>query len=722
MAGGAGSATNVGPSAAVITPPDPKPVTPARQPGPGAGTTPDAKPRNPALPANQDNGLAQTQPVTGPAAVNNKTPPENDGQQNGQGQVGGGPEKFPGHATGTPPGADGGTQGAGVQGGHHGGTGAEGVAGGGAGGGAWHIGGMDGMGTGGGMGATANLSSLWDSDAPYFSSNYTTSPQGGDQRFVPGPGQPNPQPAVQPGYTPQPTLNPQPNPLPPSGTTFNAVAQPASPNPLPQGTTLNTLTTQQVVAPATALAGTSVTIGPGGVATPGRPGNDGQAVVLVRGQTPPGAAQTGAPVPGMAPAPALATTAAAGLINPRAQAAAAAALQGTGVGVGPGTGTLMPTGPNPAAVRPGQPTGALPLASQGQAFALAAAAGRGGVPGSVQALAQAQVALTQAALAQTLGRVTAGQMTAGGAAMALAEAQLALRAGRLAMAQAQAQMGLPAAAQGQRGTPGAPVPLAQPSVAPRTAANAGAAALGTAPGRVGAQALPASAQAPRAGQLEPLANKGGAALRDGGQKQAELGAAAAMPKKLATALAMAPKLRKRGSHDRVEKVDSFTPRMQSPEMEDEDFWDAAGDEDDDWADDAPPQDEGAATSAAEAAAQHYRALQLWLQANDQQALLRELALGQRVLVLAPPDKTQQVVAPATALAGTSVTIGPGGVATPGRPGNGGRGGWGRARLHAKPSRRGPQSWRQGQPVWQPVTSSFLAKLAASPRPICAASY
>ena len=521
---------------------------------------------------------------------------------------------------------------------------------------------------------------------------------------------------------------PPPNPMPHQGGTPNTLAPPGgTPNALPgqaavhhvlpgQGANAQPLAGQanpmagwvqggapgaQLVAPATALAGTSVTIGPRG--SVGQPMNGPMTPMQAAAQPPQGA--VAAPVAGsvvksaaqvpLQPTPALA--------NPRAQAAAAAQ---------PGMGLVPPpaaTLPNPASVRAGQ-------GQPGPVVVQASSPARGVASG-----AQA-VAVAQAALAQTLGRVTAGQMTAGGAAMALAEAQLALRAGRLAMAQAQAQMGLPAAAQGQRGTPGAPVPLAQPSVAPRTAANAGAAALGTAPGRVGAQALPASAQAPRAGQLEPLANKGGAALRDGGQKQAELGAAAAMPKKLATALAMAPKLRKRGSHDRVEKVDSFTPRMQSPEMEDEDFWDAAGDEDDDWADDAPPQDEGAATSAAEAAAQHYRALQLWLQANDQQALLRELALGQRVLVLAPPDKTQQVVAPATALAGTSVTIGPGGVATPGRPGNGGRGGWGRARLHAKPSRRGPQSWRQGQPVWQPVTSSFLAKLAASPRPICAASY
>ena len=46
-------------------------------------------------------------------------------------------------------------------------------------------------------------------------------------------------------------------------------------------------------------------------------------------------------------------------------------------------------------------------------------------------LAGVTVAQAQAALAQALGRTLAGQMTAGGAAVALAQAQWALRAARL---------------------------------------------------------------------------------------------------------------------------------------------------------------------------------------------------------------------------------------------------------------------------------------------------
>ena len=83
-------------------------------------------------------------------------------------------------------------------------------------------------------------------------------------------------------------------------------------------------------------------------------------------------------------------------------------------------------------------------------------------------------------------------------------------------------------------------------------------------------------------------------------------------------------------------------------MEDEDFWDGAGDDADAWdgADtpvgDTPPGDADAQRhEAALAAAQHYRALRAWLAANDQQVLLRELAAGRRVLVLAPPDQSHQ---------------------------------------------------------------------------------
>ena len=421
-----------------------------------------------------------------------------------------------------------------------------------------------------------------------------------------GPGQPNVQPTQGSMY----------NPLAPVGAAAQGITQ-AIPTVL-----------SHVVAPATALAGTSVTIGPNGVSTgvpngvPNAP--NGAAAQTANGPMTtavPGQPSAGAPVPGQAQAQ---QQVAAALSNPRAQAAAAA-LQAPGL--------VPPTVPNPAAVRPGQPQGALPLAGQPQPVAAAGAAAGRGVPTGVQAVAQAQVAL-----AQTLGRVTAGQMTAGGAAVALAEAQLALRASRLA----QMQIQVPGLAQGQRGAAGLPG-QALPAGPAQRAVPGAASPLGAqqVPGQRGAagaavQAVPAQAQTVRAGQLPQGAARAGAAGEPGPQQAS---AGAAMPQRLATALAMAPKLRKRGSHDRVEKVDRFTPRAQTPEMEDEDFWDAAGDEDEAWAADSPPDEAEAGESAAEAAVQHYRALHVWLQANEQQALLRELALGRRVLVLAPPDRT-----------------------------------------------------------------------------------
>ena len=241
--------------------------------------------------------------------------------------------------------------------------------------------------------------------------------------------------------------------------------------------------------------------------------------------------------------------------------------------------------------------------------------------------------MAQSALALTLGRAMAGQMTAGGAAMALAEGQLALRASRLA--QAQALLQTPNAAQGQRGNAVAAGAQGRAAALAQGVGAAGAqvpsqGARGALPG----QAAPTLSQTPRAGQLAQGTGKAGDAAQ-----QAQAAGGAVMPRQLAATLAMAPKLRKRGSHDRVEKVDKFTPRSQQPEMEDEDFWDALGDEDQDHNADAPPDEAASAETAAEAAAQHYRAVHVWLQANDQAALLRELALGRRVLVLAPPDKT-----------------------------------------------------------------------------------
>lgn len=109
-----------------------------------------------------------------------------------------------------------------------------------------------------------------------------------------------------------------------------------------------------------------------------------------------------------------------------------------------------------------------------------------------------------------------------------------------------------------------------------------------------------------------------------------------MPHALAMALALAPKIRQRVSQDRVERVERDMPRNAAPELEDEDFWDAWSDADED-AQEEPGEAPGLEDMSREAAAQHYRALRVWLEANAQQALLRELEAGRCVLVLAPPD-------------------------------------------------------------------------------------
>ena len=382
-----------------------------------------------------------------------------------------------------------------------------------------------------------------------------------------------------------------------------------------------------LIAPATALAGTATTITANGAVNQPIRGGVANAPAPV---AQPGATLTpsaaGLPLRDVAKA---APQTVAALANPRAQAAAVA-------GQAPAPVAVAPTAPAQASLRAGaaQQASTIQAAAAQNPGAQAGAAARG-VPGGAQAAA---LALAQAAMAQALGRIAAGQMTAGGAALALAEAQLALRAGRLAQAQG-GPMPMAGGAAVQRGMAGT-VPahgqavLQDPAATRRAAANGATGLPGAPAGRAAAQGLPAQSQ-PRAGELTQGALKVGA--REAGQKQAELGAAATMPQKLATALAMAPKLRQRGSHDRVEKIDKFTPRAQTPEMEDEDFWDDGAD-DEDALDQAAPEDTQASESAA-AAVQHYRALQLWLQANEQQALLRELALGRRVMVLAPPDLT-----------------------------------------------------------------------------------
>ncbi|PIF92044.1 hypothetical protein CLU86_2984 [Acidovorax sp. 62] len=114
------------------------------------------------------------------------------------------------------------------------------------------------------------------------------------------------------------------------------------------------------------------------------------------------------------------------------------------------------------------------------------------------------------------------------------------------------------------------------------------------------------------------------------------------------ALALAPKVRRRASQDRVERVERDMPRHGGAELEDEDLLDAWGDGDGGAGDDGDGADgahaeagadgaQAAADVSREAAAQHYRALWVWLQANAQQVLLRELEAGRCVLVLAPPD-------------------------------------------------------------------------------------
>ena len=212
--------------------------------------------------------------------------------------------------------------------------------------------------------------------------------------------------------------------------------------------------------------------------------------------------------------------------------------------------------------------------------------------------AQAQTVWAQQVLAQALGRLAAGQMGAGAAALALAQGQLALREGRLALTQAAVQGQLAVQGQG-RGQP-----------------------LGAGKAAVDGQLLPP-------GQV-PVA----------------------MPRVLAQALALAPKRRKRGTYDRVEAVDRHTPRQQAPEMEDEDFWDGV-DEDADgagggggaaglgqgWSEGT--EDADARRQVAQAQVQHYRAVHAWLRAHGQQVLLRELAAGRRVMVLAPPDQSHQ---------------------------------------------------------------------------------
>ena len=467
---------------------------------------------------------------------------------------------------------------------------------------------------------------------------------GGDgSRFVPPVGSPVTGavntpiagPAGAPGQHPNqlqpPRFQGHPNPLPPQGTGGQALPGTAPPNALPPtgipGQPARGVPGQGAV-PQVSNGLNAVTLAPPrGLAQAGA--QSGWVGPVAPAAT--GLAQgPGAHVPlARQPAHVAAALPAQGLANPRADAAAAAMQGRAQVNVtsphpvaAQAAAVVVPAG---LAAKPAQPALAnAPVAMQAHANAGRAAPGG---QGSAQAVMQAQ-----AALALALGKVAAGQTTAGTGAMALAEAQLALRASKLALTQAQL------AAQAPRTGAAAPaaaanLAAARPQVFAGTLPRAGAAV------PVGPSAMGAGPQAARAGAQ---AQAGGAAREP---TQATQLAPAAMPRALAAALAMAPKLRKRGTYDRVEAVDRDTPRQQAPEMEDEDFWAESGNEGD-W-DEAPAGMEDALDhaeaqrqAAAQAAAQHYRAVRAWLVANDQQALLHELAAGRRVLVWAPPDKTR----------------------------------------------------------------------------------
>ena len=442
-------------------------------------------------------------------------------------------------------------------------------------------------------------------------------PSGSNQPPPPAASTARPAPGAQAGQpNPLPAFNGQPNNLTHAATAPNGLPGTARPNALPPSG-VPTAIQANGMAPGAAAAA----LGARAVGQPlAAPLNTGlqpaPQSALVQAQFAP-LARTVATAPWAMPPQAV--------LNPRAEAAAAA-LQAKGPALAPPPAVAQAAAvPVAVAAKPNQASLGNTPASLAQVQQAAAGRPALAVPGSAQAVAQAQTAL-----AQTLGRLMAGQMTAGGAATAMAEAQLALRTSRMALAQQGALMGA--------------LPTMQ---AQQRAAVTGALAIGAQAQGQGAQPLRAGTQVagPLAGGQGATMLRGGAAGEPGQPVQL---AAAAMPRALATALAMAPKQRRRGSHDRVEAVDRDTPRQHTPEMEDEDFWDALGEAGEDGAGAAPEQDQSPAEGdvitpemAAQAAAQHYRAVATWLGANDEQALLRELAAGRRVLVLAPPDQSHQ---------------------------------------------------------------------------------
>lgn len=399
------------------------------------------------------------------------------------------------------------------------------------------------------------------------------------------------------------------------------------------------------LAPATTLAGTAVTISGAGTGWgAGSAVHNGSAVggpsygaAPWQGTATGGGQRTeGMSTGGGLPRPPGTSPAATqvGIANPRADAAAQSLAQGNGFTAA----KSMPASAEqtPAAVKAAQAAqsaqattvaaapqteGRKQITAQPRTEAREGAAPSGSMAG--RAGAQAAVAQAQAALAQALGRTLAGQMTAGAAAVALAQAQWALRAARLGES--------PAGGFAGTARPGAGATARGPELAPRGVRPNG---LALEPRGRAEEPLAAATGADANGSVAT----GAAAVREerGPGKPLLAGEPTEMPHALAIALALAPKVRQRVSQDRVERVERDMPRNAAPELEDEDFWDAWSDADED-AQEEPCEAPGLEDMSREAAAQHYRALRVWLEANAQQALLRELEAGRCVLVLAPPD-------------------------------------------------------------------------------------
>ena len=109
----------------------------------------------------------------------------------------------------------------------------------------------------------------------------------------------------------------------------------------------------------------------------------------------------------------------------------------------------------------------------------------------------------------------------------------------------------------------------------------------------------------RPGQLAPAlgAAVGDAAAPEDGvaERRARAGDAADVPHAMAMALALAPKVRRRASQDRVERVERDMPRHGGAELEDEDLLDAWGDGDGGAGDDGDGADGAHAEAGADGA-------------------------------------------------------------------------------------------------------------------------